>query len=134
MELSTVQKGELALLKTLVRSVEKGWIASRPTRDCRYDLILDENGKLYRVQVKYTSVKASHVSGAVSLNLTKGGLRNRRYLQHEIDAIVVYIAPADLLVWLRPDKFHDKSFVTIRYTPTLNNQKAGVLLAQNIAW
>jgi hypothetical protein len=38
--LSTAQKGELALLRAMQRAVEKGWIASRPTRDCRYDLVL----------------------------------------------------------------------------------------------
>src|SRR2546428_6106702 len=84
--LSTAQKGELAILRAQQRAFEKGWIVSRPTRDCRYDLVLDDGERLYRVQVKYAARKSSHATGAVSLDFTKGGRRNRMYQDHEIDA------------------------------------------------
>jgi hypothetical protein len=57
-EYSTAQKGELALLHVLQRAVENGWIVSRPTRDCRYDLVLDDGDRLYRAQVKYAGRRA----------------------------------------------------------------------------
>ena len=99
---STAQKGELALLRALQRAVEKGWIASRPTRDCRYDLVLDDSERLYRVQVKYAGRQPWDCRGVVSLDFTKGGKRNRTYLDREIDAVVVYVSPANVLVWLGP--------------------------------
>ena len=68
------------MLRALQRSVEKGWLASRPTRDCRYDLVLDDGERLYRVQVKYAGRRAVHCQGAVSLDFTKGGRRDRTYL------------------------------------------------------
>src|SRR5207302_10256401 len=77
---STAQKVELALLRVLQRSVEKGWIASRPTRDCRYDLVLDDGERLLRVQVKYAGRQPCDCRGMVPLDFTKGGRRNRTYL------------------------------------------------------
>src|SRR3990172_1003729 len=49
----THHKGELAFLKCSIRALEKGMILSRPTTETRYDAILDDGGKLLRVQVKY---------------------------------------------------------------------------------
>src|SRR5207302_5994186 len=63
---STAQKGELALLRVLQRSVEKGWIASRPTRDCRYDLVLDDGERL--------AARPGKVRGAAAMRLSWGGL------------------------------------------------------------
>lgn len=60
---STAQKGELALLRVLQRSLEKGWIASRPTRDCRYDLVSDDGERLYHVQVKDAGRRAWNCQG-----------------------------------------------------------------------
>lgn len=132
--LSTAQKGELALLRVLLRAAEKGWVASRPTRDCRYDLVLDDGERLFRVQVKYAGRRANHCQGAVSLDFTKGGKRDRTYLDHEIDALLAYVAPVDTLVWLSPQHFHHRRNVQLRYMPTLSGQKNGCLLVSDVAW
>jgi hypothetical protein len=58
----------------------KGWIASRPTRDCRYDVVLDDGERLYRVQVKYAGRRAVHCDGAVSLDVINGR-RARSHVQ-----------------------------------------------------
>jgi hypothetical protein len=112
---STAQKGELALLRVLQRSLEKGWIASRPTRDCRCDVVLDDGERLYRVQVKYAGRQACNCEGAVSLDFTKGGMRDRTYLDHEIEAVIAYVAPADRLVWLGREHFHGRRTIQLRY-------------------
>jgi PD-(D/E)XK endonuclease len=131
---STAQKGELAQLRVLQRAVEKGWIASRPTHDCRYDLVLDDGERLLRVQVKYAGRQPWDCRGVVSLDFTKGGRRNRTYLDNEIDAVVVYVAPADVLVWLGPEHFHHRRAIHLRYAPTLSGQKAGCLLIDELVW
>jgi PD-(D/E)XK endonuclease len=131
---TTALKGELALLRTLQRAVEKGWIASRPTRDCRYDLVLDDGDRLYRAQVKYAGRRAVHCQGAVSLDFTKGGKRDRRYMDHEIDAVLAYVAPADTVVWLGRDHFHQRRAVQLRYAPTRNGQTNGCYLVSDLAW
>ncbi len=131
---STAQKGELALLRVLQRSVEKGWIASRPTRECRYDLVLDDGKRLYRVQVKYAGRRAVNCEGAVSLDFTKGGKRDRTYLDHEIDAVVAYVAPAHTVVWLGREHFHGRRNIQLRYVPKRNGQKNGCFMVSELAW
>jgi hypothetical protein len=131
---STAQKGELALLRVLQRALLKGWITSRPTHDCRYDLVLDDGNRLYRVQVKYAGRRAWNCAGAVSLDFTKGGRRKRTYLDHEIDAVIAYVAPADLLVWLHREHFHGRRNVQLRYAPARSGQKNRCLLASDLAW
>lgn len=118
-----------------MRAVEKGWIASRPTRECRYDLVLDDKVKLYRVQVKYANRLASHTKGAIHLALTQSGIRKKNpYLDSEVDALIVYIAPADMLIWLETSHFHKKRQLHIRYEPGKNKQRQGILLAENYIW
>jgi hypothetical protein len=133
-EMTSAQKGELAMLKAMTRAVELGWIASRPTRDCRYDLILDDGVALHRVQVKYCARGSSSASGVANLDLTKGGKRSRTYLDNEIDAIVVYVAPADRLVWLGKERFHNRRHVQIRYESPRNGQTQGILMVDQISW
>lgn len=131
---STAQKGELALLRVLQRSLQKGWIASRPTRDCRYDLVLDDGQRLLRIQVKYAARRATHCQGAVSLDFTKGGRRDRTYLDHEIDAVVVYVAPADAVVWLAREHFHGRRNIQLRYHPTRSGQRSGCFMVDELIW
>jgi hypothetical protein len=132
--LSTAQKGELALLRVLQRTVEKAWVASRPTRDWRYDLILDDGERLHRVQVKYAGRLPNDCVGAVSLDFTKGGMRNRTYMDHEIDAVIVHVAPIDGLVWLKPEHFHGRRVVHLRYAPTRSGQKSGCRPIDDLIW
>jgi carbonic anhydrase len=118
----------------LQRALEKGWIASTPTRDCRYDLVLDDREHLYRVQVKYAGRRASHCEGAVSLDFTKGGRRNRTYLEHEIDAVLAYVAPAASVTWLGPRLFHGRRNIQLRYAATRSGQKNGCLRIEDLRW
>jgi len=131
---STAQKGEMALLRVLQRSVEKGWIASRPTRDCRYDLVLDDGERMYRVQVKYAGRRAANCDGAVSLDFTKGGMRSRTYLDREIDAVLAFVAPIQAVVWLRREHFHGRRNIQMRYVPTRSGQRNGCLMVTDILW
>lgn len=50
------QKGNIALGKAISYFTEKGYIVSLPLNDSQcYDLIIEKDGKLKTVQVKYTS-------------------------------------------------------------------------------
>jgi len=132
--LSTADKGELAVLRTMLRAHEKGWVTSRPTRDCRYDLVLDDTARLYRVQVKYAGRRASHCEGAISLDFTKGGRRERTYLDDEIDAVIAFVAPADCVVWLGPELFHKRRNIQLRCAPSRSGQTAGCLPVSDLVW
>lgn len=136
-EMTTAQRGEIALLHVLARAVEKGWLASRPTLDCRYDLILDDGNKLHRVQVKYVARKASHGTvGSVALQFTKGGrYKGRgRYSQNDVDAILVYVVPANVIVWLGPELFHNRTSINLRYEPSSHGRRIGCVNVTDLIW
>jgi hypothetical protein len=73
-------------------------------------VVLDDGERLYRVQVKYAGRRAWNCEGAVSLDFTKGGQRDRTYLDHEIDAVLAYIARVDVIVWLSREHFHGRQY------------------------
>ena len=140
------QKGEIAQLKVQIRAAEKGWIASRTIEGARYDLVLDDGDKLYRVQVKYSGGGTSHCNGSAAVHVTRaeGDDRNknskycrtktRTYSKNEVDAVIVYIPQIDELCWLGPEMFDDKPVVCLRYEAPKNGQKKGIHLAENYVW
>lgn len=137
--MTTVEKGELAILKIQLRALELGALLSKPLREgCRYDLIIDWQNRLYRAQVKYCDRVSSHSAGVVSLragNITRS--RNVTfpcYTAKEIDALLIYVPKIDEALWLPPSRFDGKRDITIRYQPSLNNQNKGCLWAHEFIW
>ena len=133
--IETKHKGSIALFKFCTRAAEKGYIVSFPGTECRYDAILDDGNKLWRVQVKYTSKRESKVSYSVDLRRkTRSALsKTRTYSPDEVDCIVIYIAPLDELVWLPPKEFNDKTAVSIRFADS-NNKPKNANLLMKLEW
>ena len=124
-------KGVEAQLRAELRANELGYHVSRPTTEnCRYDMIIDTGAKLYRVQVKYCEAVSPHSRGAVVLDLRKrvGGGQIRCYSADEIDAVVVYVKPADCLCYIPASLISGRQTLTIRYEPSRNHQ------SQNVVW
>src|SRR5438132_1694866 len=70
--LATNFLGEIAVAKVVLRAMEKGWTPCKPLVECRYDLILDDGLKPYRVQVKYAGGNSpKQASGAIPVGLKK---------------------------------------------------------------
>lgn len=128
---NTEHKGHIAELKTLVRAAEKGWIASRPTISARYDLILDDGMRLWKVQVKYGNGRTSYSVGAAMVELRRHG---RKYTKEEIDAIIVYLPVVDALCWIPGEVFNQRGQICIRYAPSKNGQIAKCLMASDYLW
>lgn len=137
-------KGAIAEQKVVLRALEKGYVASKPVMDSRYDLVVDDGRKLHRVQVKYANGKSSHSDGAVQVHLTSwdhdgvSGHRNakqqRTYTRDEVDAIAIYIPKVDEVVWLEPEVFEGKRAITLRYEPSSNNQRKGIHFVEDFKW
>lgn len=121
------------------RAAEKGIVVSIPTTDSvRYDLVLDDAGHLYRVQVKYCNRNAVNANGAVQIELTSyhrsGKLSSRGYTADEIDALLLYVPRIDAVLWLGAQIFANRPQIQIRFEPTRNGQAKGCLFAQDYIW
>ena len=67
------------MTKAELRALELGFIPSRPVFDTRYDLIIDNNKSLKKVQVKYADGKPSKSKGAVVVKLSYENRRKKIY-------------------------------------------------------
>lgn len=135
--LTSNQKGQIAVSKAQVRAIELGYNPSIPVMDCRYDIVIDDNQRLWRVQVKSTNRKPAHSTGAVTAQLTYETRKRRKiitYNKDEVDALIVYIPKLDKLCWFLPEMFVGKSGLTIRIEPTKNGQKSKIILASDYYW
>ena len=133
---STHQKGEVALLRTALRAIEKGFRPSRPLIEGRYDLVVDDGAKLHRVQVKYGAHRAS-TANAVEVDLRKQCYHHgpvKRYRACEVDAVVVYVPSREKFYWLPPALFDGRACVTLRFATALNRQRSRTTPAENFEW
>ncbi len=133
--LASWQKGQIARVKVELRAMDKVATVRIPTNpDCRYDMIVDWCGKLYRAQIKYAGGVSAKAKGIAIVNLTKGERGERRYTSDEIDVLLVYVPVKDLVCWFGPEIFHGKTKLHIRHTPCSTNQRKGCILIEDHAW
>jgi hypothetical protein len=86
-------RGEWAELRFLTRAVEHGLMVSRPWGDSApYDLMVEHNGRVLRVQVKSTMYG---VNGGYLCKLPHDRSRTARV--RRVEFVAVYIIPED--VW-----------------------------------
>lgn len=93
MELPSQKKGIVTELQVATYLLQAGYNVSQPfSQDSKYDLIVDVNGKLLRLQVK-TARLASNNSITFNCRSTTTNVRNcqsRRYSKNDIDYFATY--------------------------------------------
>ena len=100
-----VQKGDLTVLRVSLALMERGEVVLKPISDnSRYDLALDRDGRLFRVQCKTGRLRNGAVAfNTCSTSLSVYGGRRRDYIG-QIDAFgvycegKVYLVPIDRVV------------------------------------
>ena len=136
--MKTWQKGEKAKLKVIERAIEKGCTVSLPTfEQSRYDAIIDNDGKLERVQIKYAGQKSSKSQGVAIADLrraNKNTMEYRKYNSEEIDAVMVYVPEKGIVCRFPPSIFENKASLNIRYAASKNGQSKGCLLIEDYKW
>jgi hypothetical protein len=131
----TNQKAGLAQLKVKARAIEKNIVVSEPILDTVYDLILDIEGVLYKVQVKYADGSVQNSEGSITCGLKKKSHgKFMGYTRDDIDAILVYIPKIDKILWFDPEYFENKKQFVIRIEAAKNSQRKGILFADNFIW
>ena len=131
---NTVSIGDYGEALALVKFLSKGAIVSKPlSNNARYDLIVEINHKLYRVQVKATSaIKDGKMEFATkTTNYSKGSWKSVPYSSRDIDIFFLYCVENDwcgLYIIQDTDETIPQQ-LNIRLEPPKNNQKIGIRLA-----
>lgn len=128
----TKQVGDLAESKFIARCIEKGYSVSKPFgEDQRYDLIVDQNNNLFRVQVKATWGKETEPSvlhfNTCSTNSHTG---HKGYTKKSIDAFGLYSRRTDSCYWV-PVEETPKAEMVLRITEPKNGQSKKINFAED---
>ena len=130
--IDTRVKGELTELKCQLFCLEKGYVISKPILDnARYDMVVDYNGKFYRIQIKTSRWMSEEHEGFVfnckSQHSVAGGNKIMKYSPDEIDFFMTefeneyYLIPCDKA----------RSEMKLRFKPTKNNQDNRAFFAKD---
>ena len=124
------QKGDLAELMVACDLRRRGYKLAIPYgEDSDYDLIIERDGRLERVQVKHTESDGRVVSvKCCSHSLTNGHVRStKRYTAATIDWLAVYDRTTDCCYYIPASELGDgRRELRLRIARARNNQQAGI--------
>jgi hypothetical protein len=129
-------KGDLAELRVAADLVARGCELSIPFgEDSSYDLIADFEGRLHRVQVKFTRSNGEVVRvGCRSHSLTKGKVRRtKHYTAAMVDWIAVYDLTTDRCYYVPSWMLgaDGRSTLYLRLIPAANGQSLRIRRAED---
>ncbi len=130
--LDTRIKGEITEMKCQLFCLEQGYTISKPLVDnARYDLVLDYNNHLYRIQIKTSRWMSEEHEGIVfnckSQHSISSGNKTMKYSPDEIDFFMTefddkfYLVPCDKV----------RAEMRLRFKPTKNNQDHKAFFAKD---
>jgi len=122
--MNTSQNGDIAETQAVAELVKQGYLVSVPTSGhCPYDLVLDKNGELLRVQVKHAMLREEGNKLRCSLkrsNPNANGTNDSYYTNDEIDAYLIYCPQKDTLYWIDFDDAPDANIV-LRFESSIDH-------------
>jgi len=123
---NTNRKGDIAELAVAKKFLELGYHVSIPFGDdTPYDLIVDMDGELKRVQVKYLKPTKYDV-----LNFRLHSDSGKPY-KETTDLMAGYNPDNGQIYLINPNNFVAEKMVSLRLIKPKNNQVQGVNLAEN---
>ena len=128
------QKGNIGEAKCLAKMVELGVPVSLPFGDNeRYDMIIEHNNKLEKIQVKYSSQKTENNSVIFHTASSTNHTTNKHYTNYinDIDAFLLYNGLNEDIYYLPIETVGNKKTISIRMGLPKNNQKKGCLFSQD---
>lgn len=117
----TNYKGNIAELKVALICAKNHWVPSFPYgEETAYDMIVDTNKELLKVQVKY--ITPTKNNSILQIKFICNGMSSYK---NSVDIMAIYCPTNDSVYWidLRKHKFPSKTQITLRLLPTKNNQK-----------
>ena len=126
----TKSKGDLGVAKAHADLTSQGFVVLFPaTEHAPFDLVAYDDGVFRRVQVKYRAARG----GAVTVHFRsiwsdRHGTHIQPSDKSAIDLVCIYCPDSDACYYVRPESCGPT--VTLRITPSRNNQVAGVVPAE----
>ena len=119
-------KGNVAELQIAAEAAGLGIDVLRPmTEHCRYDLVFELAGRLYRIQCKAASVKGDMLPVATGTKrLTPRGYVCTTYSADEIDAVAVYCADLKRCYLIPIEVVAGQHLIHLRLAAPRNGQRA----------
>ena len=129
--LTTNQKGAIAEQAVILECAKLGISVSRPLNDERYDLILDVDSTLLRIQCKW-GVKVDDIVAIRLYSSRRGpsGTINRKYSADDIDGFAAYCMETGACYFI-PVSLACQRVISLRVGPTRNNQASGIRWAKD---
>lgn len=124
--LSNKEKGNTSLGMAIAYYSSRGYIVSIPMNDTQdYDLIVDDNNKLKKIQVKSTGCKTKYDNYQVALK-SCGGTKGKEYktvIETKVDEVFIFTKDIDFYI-IPIEDIKNKSTITLykkydRYKVTL---------------
>jgi hypothetical protein len=133
-QLTKKQKGDLAELKVACDLRRRGYEVAIPFgEESSYDLVVDRDGRLERVQVKYANRgnRSAIDVQCYSMTIVDGKVRSRTpYTEKSIDWLAVYDAVTDQCFYIPAHELGEgRAGFTLRFAPAGNCQRAGIRFA-----
>jgi PD-(D/E)XK endonuclease len=129
------QKGDLAEMVVAADLVRRGYKVALPFgEDWNYDLIVERDGRLERVQVKYTESDGTVICvRARTQSLTNGRvIAVKRYTAAIIDWLAVYDRTSDRCCYIHASELGEgMNMLHLRLVPARNGQHKGIRLADD---
>jgi len=127
----TKNKGDLGLLRAQLDLAEKGFGILVPlTEHEAFDLVAYKGGAFYRIQVKYRAAVRGVISVPFSTSWAdRHGVHCAPIDKANVDYVCLYCPDTTHCYYVDPKLFGGR--VTLRITPTRNNQAKGVLWADD---
>jgi PD-(D/E)XK endonuclease len=132
MVLTSDQKGAVAEAAIAYRALRLGIGVSRPLADEFYDLVLDLDSRVLRVQCKWASLDGDVVTVRCHRNRrTAAGLLRQLYPVGSVDAFAAYCDESRECYFIPVGDLPPCAAIHLRVTPARNNQQAGIRWAKD---
>lgn len=127
------EKGDIGVAKVIADLTVRRWNVCLPlTEHAKYDMIAEKDGKLVRVQVRFTTSKNGTI--AVRLSSTwndKHGSHRVNRKSGDYDLLAIYCPNTDLVYYAWDKDFSNTKAIQLRLDATKNNQATNVRMASD---
>lgn len=126
----TKSKGDLGQAMVVADVLKRGYKVALPLgEDWRYDLIIQRDSELLKVQCKYVTAKNNVVKARCE---THDGRNYYKYTDRDLDYMAIYDSVSDRCYYIASSYINEgRSSISLRLDKPKNKQKKKILFASN---